>query len=101
MSTILVRIKAPEIRRPARPRSPCHPRPCADPDDQGRIAYKLPVDFAEEDITCLEVGNSPVDEAPAGAQAGVKTSLVHQLRKGTKLYFVKSRRSKIEANGSP
>jgi hypothetical protein len=65
-----------------------------------RIAYELPVDFAEEDIGFLEVGNSPVDEAPAGAQAGVRTSLVRQLRKGTKLYLVKSSGSQI-GRGSP
>jgi hypothetical protein len=49
----------------------------------------------------LEVGNTPVDEASAGAQAGIKTSLMHQLRKGTKLYLLKSCSSQIEAGGSP
>jgi len=56
-----------------------------------RIAYELSVDFTEENVSSLEIDNSPVDDAPAGAQAGIRTSLIDQLRKGTKLYLVKSR----------
>lgn len=56
-----------------------------------RLAHELPVDFAEEDVTSLEVDNKPVDEAPAGARVGIKTGLIHKLRKGTKLYLVESR----------
>ncbi len=67
-----------------------------------RIAYELPVDFAEEDVTSLKVGSSPVDETSAGAQAEIKTSLMlHQLRNGTKLYLIKPRSNQIEAGGSP
>jgi hypothetical protein len=63
-----------------------------------RLAYELPVDFAEENIASLEVDNQPVDEAAAGAQVGIKTSLIDKLRKGMKLYLVESRNIQISAN---
>lgn len=53
-----------------------------------RLAYQLPVDFAEEDVASLEVDNQPVDEAATGARVGIKTSLINKIRKGTKLYLV-------------
>lgn len=65
-----------------------------------RIAYELAVDFTEENVTSLEVNGSPVDEVSAGTQAGIRTSLTHQLRKGTKLYLVKSRGSQVEADNN-
>ncbi len=55
-----------------------------------RIAYELPVDFMEEEITTLQVANSSVEDALSGAQVGIKTSLIDHLRKGTKVYLAKS-----------
>jgi hypothetical protein len=66
-----------------------------------RIAYELSVDFAEEDVTSLEIDNSSVEKAPVGAPTGIKTNLTSQLRKGTKIYLVKSRSDQIEAAGNP
>jgi hypothetical protein len=63
-----------------------------------RLAYQLPVDFAEEDVASLEVDNQPVDEATTGARVGIKTSLINKIRKGTKLYLVDSRNTQIGAN---
>jgi hypothetical protein len=63
-----------------------------------RLAYELLVDFAEEDVASLEVDNQPIDEAAAGARVGIKTSLIHKLRKGTKLYIVESRNTQVGAN---
>lgn len=63
-----------------------------------RIAYELPVDFAEENVTALEVSNSSVNEAPVGAQAGIKTGLIGKLRKGTRLYLVASRHARTEVS---
>jgi len=59
-----------------------------------RIAYELPVAFMEEEITTLQVAGSPVTEALPGSQVGIKTSLLHYLRKGTKVYLAKSGSSK-------
>jgi hypothetical protein len=59
-----------------------------------RIAYELSVDFMEEEIATLQVAGSPVNEALPGAQVGIKTSLLHYLRKGTKVYLVQSGSSK-------
>ena len=56
-----------------------------------RLSFELPVDFLEEDVTSLEVDNQSVDEAAAGAQVGIRTSLVHKLRKGVRVYLVGSR----------
>jgi hypothetical protein len=59
-----------------------------------RIAYELPVDFIEEEITTLQVANSPVHDAPSGTQVGIKTSSIDHLRKGTQAYLVKSGKCK-------
>jgi GTPase len=40
-----------------------------------RLAYELPVDFMEEDLTSLQLDNRSVDQAEAGDHVGVKTSL--------------------------
>lgn len=53
-----------------------------------RIAYELPVDFMEEEIATLQVAGSPVSEALPGSQVGIKTSLLHFLRKGAQVYLV-------------
>ncbi len=63
-----------------------------------RLAYELPVDFLEEDVASLEVDNQPVDEAATGARAGIKTSLIHKLRKGARLYLVESRNPLVGTN---
>jgi hypothetical protein len=62
-----------------------------------RIAYELPVDFIEEEITTLQVDNSPVHDALSGTQVGIKTSSIDHLRKGTKVYLVKSGKCKRDS----
>ncbi len=53
------------------------------------IAYELPVDFVEEEITSLQLDGKTVDEINQGQIAGIKTTLTkEQVKKGIKVYKI-------------
>jgi len=55
-----------------------------------RIAYELPVDFIEEDVTSLQLDDHDVEAARTGDYVGLKTKLnKQQARKGVRAYRVK------------
>lgn len=55
-----------------------------------RIAYELPIEFEEEDVTSIQLDSEPVEEAE-GSRIGVKTSLTKQLaKKRTRVFLVSS-----------
>ncbi len=55
-----------------------------------RVAYELPVDFIEEEITSLQLDGNTVEEINQGQMAGIKTTLTKEEgRKGIKVYLVK------------
>ena len=55
-----------------------------------RIAYELPVDFIEEEITSLQLDGKTVDEINQGQIAGIKTTLTkEQVKKGIKVYLIR------------
>lgn len=57
-----------------------------------RIAYELPVDFIEEDITSLQLNDQDVQEAHAGDYVGVKTKLSkQQARRGVRVFRLAQR----------
>jgi len=54
-----------------------------------RVAYELPVDFIEEDVTSLRLNDTDVAKAAAGTYIGLKTTLTKaQARKGIRVYRV-------------
>lgn len=54
-----------------------------------RIAYELPVEFVEEEITSIQIEDEPVTEASLGSVIGIKTLLSkEQARKVVKVYRV-------------
>lgn len=56
-----------------------------------KVAYELPLDFAEELVTEIQVDGTEFDPAPPGAHVGLKTSLTKQeARNGTRVYRVGS-----------
>ena len=57
-----------------------------------RIAFQLPVDYFEQEVASLEVERQPVNEAPVGMLAGVKTQLPKgDARKGVRVFRIKRR----------
>jgi hypothetical protein len=57
-----------------------------------RIAYDLPVDFIEEDVTSLQLNDQDVQEAHAGDYVGLKTKLSkQQAHKGVRVYRLEQR----------
>jgi hypothetical protein len=61
-----------------------------------RVAYELPVEFIEEDVTSLELNHAEIEAAGADDYVGLKTKLSKkQARKGVRVYRVKQR----SANG--
>jgi len=58
-------------------------------DPRSRLAYELPVDFVEEPVTSMQIGNQEVEEAQADDHVGIKTVLSKtQARKGVRVYRV-------------
>lgn len=54
-----------------------------------RIAFELPLEFVEEEITSLELNKEAVGEVGAGCKAGVKTNLQKaQARDGVRVYRI-------------
>jgi translation elongation factor EF-1alpha len=57
-----------------------------------RIAYELPVDFTEEDVTSLQLNDHDVEEAHAGDYVGLKTKLSkQQARRGVRVFLLEQR----------
>jgi hypothetical protein len=56
-----------------------------------KVAYELPLDFAEEPVAEIQVDGTEFDPAPPGAHVGLKTNLTkREARKGTRVYRVGS-----------
>jgi hypothetical protein len=54
-----------------------------------RIAFELPVEFEEQEVTSLQVSNEPVESATVGALAGIETQLTkEQAKKGTRVFRI-------------
>ena len=54
-----------------------------------RVAFELPVEFAEEEIVSLRLDEESVDRAATGMHVGVRTNLTkQQARKGVRVYRV-------------
>lgn len=62
-----------------------------------RVAYELPVDFIEEEITSLQIDKQTVDNAEIGDYAGVKTHLTkEQARKNTRVFKINRHKAESE-----
>lgn len=54
-----------------------------------RVAYELPVDFVEEELTSLQINNADVAKVSAGDHAGAKTALTKaEARVGTRVFRI-------------
>jgi hypothetical protein len=54
-----------------------------------RVAYELPVQFVEEDVSSLQLDGQPVQSTTQGTHVGVRTGLDRQqARKGVRVYRV-------------
>ena len=52
-----------------------------------RIAFELPIEFEEQEVTSLQVDKNPVSQAETGMLAGIQTFLhKEQLKKGTRVF---------------
>ena len=55
----------------------------------GRVAFELPVEFLEQDIEALQIGNQQVEEVGVGSLVGTRTPLTKgQARVGTRVFRV-------------